>query len=85
MASEPIHEIRFGLIKCRIFLRRTRTGDRYNVSVTRLYRNGDSWSESHYFGRDEALLASKVLDLAHSWIFQHTQAVESPASDVTSE
>ncbi len=81
MASEPVHEIRLGFIKCRIFLRNTRSGDRFNVTVTRLYRNGDSWSESHYFGRDETLLASKALDLAHSWIFAQYQSAEPSNND----
>lgn len=74
MASEPAHVIRFGLIKCCIFFRQTRSGDRFNVSVTRLFKNGDTWSESHYFGRDDLLLVSKAVDLAHSWIFVQCQS-----------
>jgi hypothetical protein len=74
MANEPAHVIRLGLIKCCIYFRSTRAGDRFNVTVTRLFKNGDAWSESHYFGRDDLLLASKVLDLAHSWIFAQCQS-----------
>ncbi len=64
--------IRLGLIKCEIFLRKTSSGDRYNVTVSRMFRNGEQWQESKMFGRDDLLLVAKVLDLAHTWIFVHS-------------
>jgi hypothetical protein len=72
--SKPIHEVRLGLIKAAIWQNQTRVGERHNVTLTRLYRNGDVWKESTHFGRDDLLLASKVLDLAHSWIYQQDRA-----------
>lgn len=69
-ASKPAVEIRFGLIKACVWHSMTRAGERYNVTLTRLYRNGDQWKESTHFGRDDLLVAAKVLDQAHSWIFQ---------------
>ena len=48
----------------------TRAGERYNVTLMRLFRNGDVWKESNHFGRDDLLQAAKVLDLAHTWIHQ---------------
>lgn len=69
-ASKPVHEVRFGLIKASIWHNLTRAGERYNVTLTRLFRNGDQWKESTHFGRDDLLVAAKVLDHAHSWIFQ---------------
>ena len=68
-AAEPAHVIRFGMIKCQIYVHQTRAGDRFNVSITRLFRNGDQWHESKQFGRDDLPLVSKLADLAHSWIF----------------
>ena len=72
--SKPVHEIRLGLIKAAIWHNLTRAGERHNVTLTRLYRNGDTWKESNHFGRDDLLLAAKVLDLAHSWIYQQDRA-----------
>ena len=72
--SKPIHEIRLGLIKAAIWHNLTRAGERHNVTLTRLFRNGDTWKESNHFGRDDLLLAAKVLDLAHSWIYQQDRA-----------
>lgn len=83
MTIEPIHVIRFGLIKCEIFLRHTRAGDRFNVIISRLFRNGEAWSESKQFGRDDLLLVSKVADLAHTWVYMHgrSEAEESSNRD----
>lgn len=66
---QPVHEIRFGLIKARIFKNQTRSGDRHNVTLTRLFRDGDVWRESNHFGRDDLPLVAKVVDLAHTWIY----------------
>ncbi|MEZ6032016.1 MAG: hypothetical protein R3C17_02920 [Planctomycetaceae bacterium] len=48
----------------------TKSGDRHNVTVTRLYRDGDFWCESQLFGRDDRVLLAKALDQAHTWIMQ---------------
>ncbi len=74
MATGPIHEIRRGLIKVRIWRKRTRSGIRHTVAVTRLFRNGDSWKESTRFGRDDIPLMRLALDEAHTWIYQQRQA-----------
>lgn len=70
MATRPIHEIRRGLIKVRIWRKRTRSGLRHSVSVVRLFRNGDVWKESSRFSRDDVPLVRLVLDEAHTWIYQ---------------
>ena len=70
MPKQPVHEVRRGLIKARIWRKRTRSGLRHSVAVARLYRNGDTWKESTRFGRDDLPLVMHVLDLAHSWIFR---------------
>lgn len=70
MPVQPIHQIRKGLIKVRIWRRKTRDGLRFTVTVTRLFRNGDSWKESTRFGRDDIPLMRLSLDEAHTWIYQ---------------
>lgn len=70
MSKNPIHIIRFGLIKACIWQNQTRQGDRHNVTIARLYRNGDLWKESNHFGRDDLPLVAKVADMAHTWIHQ---------------
>ena len=66
--SKPAKEIRRGLIKVRIWQRKSRNGVRYSLSVVRLFRNGDQWKESTRLGRDDIPLVRLVLDEAHTWL-----------------
>ena len=68
----PLHEIRIGLIKARIWRKRTRSGIRHTVSVVRLYRNGDVWKESTRFGRDDLPVVKLVLDRVHTWTLRQS-------------
>ena len=68
MSRAPVHEIRLGLIKASIWRNQTKSGERHNVTVVRLYKNGETWKESGHFGRDDLRLVAKVIDLAHTWI-----------------
>jgi hypothetical protein len=74
--KQPVHVIRFGLLKACIWQNQTKMGERHNVTLARLYRNGDVWKESTHFGRDDLPLLAKIVDLAHTWIFQHGQTDE---------
>ncbi|HPM79515.1 MAG: hypothetical protein GX575_03180 [Candidatus Anammoximicrobium sp.] len=72
MPRKAVHEIRRGLIKVRIWRKRTRSGLRHTLAVTRLFRNGDVWKESSRFGRDDIPLLRLLLDEAHTWIFRNS-------------
>jgi hypothetical protein len=76
MAKHPVYEIRFGLIKASVWQNQTRMGDRHNVTIVRLYKDGDVWRESQHFGREDLPLLAKVADLAHTWIYTHAQSAE---------
>lgn len=73
MAKPPVHEVRRGLIKVRIWKKRTRNRMRHTITVTRLFRNGDLWKESTRFGRDDIPVLRVALDAAHTWIFRHRE------------
>lgn len=68
--QQPAHEIRMGAIKATIWENQTQTGTRHNVTVSRIYKDGDEWKQTESFGRDDLQLLAKVVDLAHTWIFQ---------------
>jgi len=86
MAKQPAHEIRFGLIKATVWQNQTKVGERFNVTVARLYRNGDRWVESQHFGRDDLLLVSKAVEFAHTWIYaQHGDKREPQTTGENSE
>ena len=70
--ARPVHEFRLGRIRAAIWENETQNGTRHNVTVSRLYKDGDDWKDSASFGRDDLPLVGKVCDQAHSWIFQQT-------------
>ena len=73
MPKPPIHEIRRGLIKVRIWRKRTRDRLRHTITATRLFRNGDLWKESSRFGRNDIPLLRLALDEAHTWILRQSE------------
>jgi hypothetical protein len=40
-------------------------------AVSRIYKDGDEWKQTESFGRDDLSLLAKVVDLAHTSIFQN--------------
>lgn len=71
-ARRPVHEIRMGRVKAAIWENETQNGPRHNVTVSRLYKDGDEWKDSLSFGRDDLPLLEKVADKCHEWIFEAT-------------
>ena len=67
----PAHNVRLGRIKATIWENMTEHGVRHNVSIARIYKDGEHWKESSYFRRDDLPLVLKVADMAHSWIYEH--------------
>jgi len=70
MARKHVHAIRHGLIQVRVWRKRTKSGLRHTVTVTRLFKNGDVWKESSRFGRDDIPLVRLLLDRAFIWIYR---------------
>ena len=75
----PTHEVRLGSIKAAIWRNDTEAGVRYNVTFSRLYKEGDQWKSTESFGRDDLLLLGKVANDAHSWICQRSQEQDDSA------
>jgi hypothetical protein len=60
-----------GRIKAAVWENETQTGTRHNVTLQRIYKDeGNNWQTSDSFGRDDLPLVAKVVDQAHSWIYQ---------------
>lgn len=74
--TRPVHTVRLRNVRAAIWANDTEVGVRHNTTVSRIYRDakdGDQWKTSDSFGRDDLLLLAKVLDIAHTWISEHTQ------------
>ncbi|GAB5441360.1 MAG: hypothetical protein Fues2KO_17090 [Fuerstiella sp.] len=74
--ARPVNEIRMGRIRAAIWENETQNGTRHNVTLSRIYKDGDVWKDSTSFGRDDLPLVMKVSDLAHSWIFDNSQSTD---------
>lgn len=70
--TRPVHEIRMGRIRAAIWQNQTDNGVRHNVTMSRLYKDGDDWKDTTSFGRDDLPLVAKVCDQAHSWIYSQS-------------
>jgi len=68
--QRPVHEVRMGRVRAAIWENDTKNGTRYNVSLSRLYKDGEQWKDSTSFGRDDLPLVAKVADQVHTWIYQ---------------
>ncbi|MBX3323924.1 MAG: hypothetical protein KF757_13140 [Phycisphaeraceae bacterium] len=68
--NKPVHEIRLGAIKAAIWANETQNGLRHNVTLSRLYKDGEEWKTSDSFGRDDLPIVAKIADMAHTWIHQ---------------
>ena len=73
-SNRPVHEIRYGHVKALVWANETSNGTRFNVTVCRLYKDGDEWKETPGFGRDDLLLLAKTVDEAHTWIYAQKEA-----------
>ena len=72
--AKPALELRRGLIKVRVWQRRSKNnGVRYSLTVVRLFRNGDQWKESTRLGRDDIPLVRLLLDEAHTWMLMNEE------------
>ena len=87
--TKPTQEVRLGHIKAAAWKNETDSGVRYNVTFSRLYKDGDQWKSTESFGRDDLLLLAKVADQTHSWICSQTHenndAPKAPPSRVSDE
>jgi hypothetical protein len=78
--NQPVKEVRLGRIKAVIWKNPGSNGNGplFNTTLARLYKDpeSDNWKESQSLGRDDLLLAAKVLGEAHTWIYQHADEEE---------
>ncbi len=75
--NKPVHEVRLGRIRAAVWLNDTENGPRYNVQITRLYKDQhDKWKDSTSFGREDLPLVGKVADMAMVWIYENPAGSE---------
>ena len=81
--TRPAHEIRLQAVRAAIWQRETESGVRHSVTLERLYKDAEGrWKSTDSLGREDLLVAAKVLDLAHSWICLEAKGSESPIDPI---
>ncbi|MGA2254518.1 MAG: hypothetical protein ABSG53_07650 [Thermoguttaceae bacterium] len=67
---KPAHEIRLGRIRAVIWANHADSREVwFNVTVSRLYKDGEQWKDTTSFGRDDLPIVAKVADMAYAWIW----------------
>ena len=80
--QKPVDEIRIGRVKATVWKNGTEDQPRYNVTFSRLYKEGDQWKSTQSFGRNDLLVLRKVADQAHSRLFELPVGEELPEVQV---
>ena len=80
--QKPIDEVRIGRVKATIWKNGTEDAPRYNVTFSRLYKDGDKWQNTQSFGRTDLLTLAKVADLAGVHISAIPQGQPAEAGEV---
>ena len=69
--TRPDHTVRLGRVQVAVWKNETANGDRYNMTVSQGYKDGDDWKDTPSIGRDYGYQAARAFQLATDWIFQH--------------
>ena len=66
--NKPIHECRLGALHATIWAKDSAKGAFFTVTLSRLYKDGETWKRSHSFAARELGSVGHVLDMARDWI-----------------
>ena len=68
--NRPVHEIKLGRIRASIWINESDRQDVwFNVSISRVFRDGQDWKTATSFGRDDLPLVAKAAEMAYAWIW----------------
>ena len=62
-----------GKIKCLIWQNSSGEKTFHNVTIVRIYKDGDDWKESTSFGRDDLPIVGQVTQEAWKWIYNEAR------------
>ena len=67
-ANLPVFTYRHRALKAAVWKNESEAGAFYNVTVTRSYKDGETWRESGSFGYDDVLIVAELLRTCHGFI-----------------
>ena len=74
--NRPVYVERIGHVKAAIWANDGgHSGVYYTATLSRVYKDAENnWQSTERLGRDDLLIAAKVLDRAHTWICDMLQS-----------
>ena len=68
--DEPVKKFPLGNITAAIWANETENRQVwFNVTVSRLYKDGEQWKDTSTYRRDDLPIVAKVVDMAYAWIW----------------
>ena len=79
--AKPEHKIQHRGIAVTIWKNDSKNGPFYSVTLSRRYKQGEAWKDSHSYDEDDLLLLREMLAEAHRWIRGAVQATRQAKRD----
>lgn len=76
--NRPVYEVRAGSVLASVWENKTEKGRWYNVTVTRLYKDGNSWKSTSSFGSEDLVDVARVAVVAEMWVNEKLAAGRDP-------
>ncbi len=66
--NAPVFTCRHRALKAAVWKNESESGTFYNVTLSRSYKEGETWKESQSFGYDDVLIVAELLRTCHGFI-----------------
>jgi hypothetical protein len=66
--NAPVFTTRHRALKAAVWLNDTENGPMFNTTLSRSYKDGETWKESGSFGYDDVLIVAELLRTCHGFI-----------------
>jgi hypothetical protein len=66
----PVFSCRHRALKAAVWRNDTENGPMFNTTVSRSYKDGETWKESGSFGYDDLLIVAELLRTCHGFILR---------------
>ena len=66
--NAPVFSARHRALKAAVWRNETENGPMFNTTLSRSYKDGETWKESASFGYDDVLIVAELLRTCHGFI-----------------
>jgi hypothetical protein len=66
--NPPVFTVRHRALKAVVWRNETENGPMFNTTLTRSYKDGETWKESSSFGFDDVLIVAELLRTCYGFI-----------------